>query len=152
MGLITREDNDPDFYWKVVINDETWRFLYIPKVNYNSICGSHHCRRQPRNSSGTDDDRNHFRLVRRRAPHLSEDATVNKEGCKTGLVRLREEIRLKRPEMWTDKVFALLHDKAPAADPREEWHYGVSFRPVKFRSRTSYCNRYSSVWQDCDAW
>ncbi|XP_031639223.1 histone-lysine N-methyltransferase SETMAR-like [Contarinia nasturtii] len=86
--MLGNVSEDPNFIKRIITGDETWIYEYDVETSQQSSVES---------ESVAD-----------------EGQTVKKEYYLAGLKRLREKIRLKRRELWTENSWILHHDNAPS--------------------------------------
>lgn len=118
--LITAVDKDPSLLGRIVTGDEKWCFLYDPQSKRASATWK--SPQSPRKQKFRQ-DRSKGKVMLEvffdiqgivHLEFIPEGRTVNKELYVEILRRLRESIRKKRPKMWAEQSWVLLHDNAPA--------------------------------------
>ena len=118
--LLNDVNDDPELLERVISGDESWVYGY----DIETKAQSSQCKRpeEPRPKKARQVRSNVKVLLTvffdcKGVVHhefLPKDRTVNKEYYLEGMKRLREGIRMRRPELWKNKSWILHHDNAPA--------------------------------------
>ncbi len=111
---------DPLFLWSVVTRDESWFSVLEPEQKQQSCQWVHKTDKRPKKALRSRqvhkmmmevffDDQGVVHLE-----FLPPKMTVTAKVYIGILARLREAIRRKRPAIWNDNSYRILHDNAPA--------------------------------------
>lgn len=137
----------------MITGDETWIYAYDPKVTDQSseyrAKGEARPKRSRRSRSKIKVMLTIFFDYRGVVYYefLPANQTVNKEYYLSVMRRLREAIRLKRPDLWKDNSWFLHHDNAPA-------HTALILRDHFAKNSTNIVPQppYSPDLAPCDFW
>ncbi len=114
-----KETQDPLFLWSVITGDESWFSVLEPKLKQSSCQWMGAKEKRPKKAL-------HSRQAKKTMMEVFFDdqgvihleffpprMTVISKVYVGVLARLREAIRRKRPQLWMDNSYRLLHDNAP---------------------------------------
>ncbi len=114
-----KETQDPLFLWSVITGDESWFSVLEPKLKQSSCQWMGAKEKRPKKAL-------HSRQAKKTMMEVFFDdqgvihleffpprMTVTSKVYVGVLARLREAIRRKRPQLWMDNSYCLLHDNAP---------------------------------------
>ena len=113
-------ENDPDFFRNVITCDETWIFQYDPETKRRSM---HWESPQSPRKKKARISKSKFKAMMIvffdilgviYIDWVPEGQTVNQVYYKNVLTTLRERVGRRRPDMWTNALWNLHHDNAPA--------------------------------------
>ncbi len=106
---------DPLFMWSVVTGDESWFSVLEPEQKQQSCQWMSKNEKRPRKALWSRQARKTMMEVffDVHLEFLPPKMTVTAKVYVGILARLREAIRRKRPAIWKDNVYRILHDNAP---------------------------------------
>ncbi|KAJ4437155.1 hypothetical protein ANN_17290 [Periplaneta americana] len=118
--MICMADEDGDFLNKIIAGDETWCYLYDPVPKRQSSVWK--SKKSPRKQTFPSDTSKGKVMLEVffdsqgliHHEFIPEGRTVTKELYVEILRRLRDAVRMKRPEKWVENNWFLMHDNAPA--------------------------------------
>lgn len=118
--MLDNVNNDPTFMERIITGDETWVYEFDMQTSQQSSQWNFPNEPKPKRPRQS---RSKIKVMLtvffdcRGVVHsefLPEGQTVNKEYYLEVMRRLREKIRLKRPDLWKNNSWILHHDNAPA--------------------------------------
>lgn len=118
--MLSNVDNDPNFIKNIITGDETWVYEYDTQTKYQSSQWQSPEQPKPKKIRRFQSKKKVMLTVfidfQGVVHHefLPDGQTVNKEYYLSVMRRLREAIRLKRPQLWSKKSWILHHDNAPS--------------------------------------
>jgi hypothetical protein len=111
--------HNAEMFDRLITGDKTWRFQYVPETKHQSMQWKTQNSSRPKKAH-TSCSQFKTMLVcffdRMGIVHYeftAQGQTVNQQCYLEVMIRLRESVRRKRPELWLDK-WILHHDNAPA--------------------------------------